>query len=58
MVGHITHLCFSDTHVSGGGTSPTLFASTMGSFVARYSLILPDPRERLTQINKVFPAGE
>ena len=54
----MSHLCFTDTHVAGGGTSPAIFASTMGSSVIRYTLTLPDPRERLSQINKALIAGK
>ena len=58
LAGVVSHICFSDTHVSGGGTSPALFAATMGSSVIRYQLTLPDPRERLSVINKAFIAGK
>ena len=58
LSGVVSHICFSDTHVSGGGTSPAVFAATMSSSVIRYHITLPDPRERLSKINKAFVAGK
>ena len=57
LSGVVSHLCFSDTHVSGGGTTPAILAATMGSSIIRYSLTLPDPRKRLSDLNKAFIAG-
>ena len=57
MAGYVTNLCFAETHVSGGGPQACVFASTMGSVVVRYSLSLPEPAERLAQINRAFLAG-
>ena len=58
MLGYVTHLSFCDTHSTGGGTTPTVFASTMGSFLIKYCLTLPDTKDRLTQINTFSPAGK
>lgn len=57
LSGLVSHLSFSDTHVSGGGAIPAIFAATMGSSVVRYSLTLPAPSKRLTQLNRAFNAG-
>ena len=57
MAGFVTNLCFAETHVSGGGPQACMFASTMGSVLIRYSLSLPEPAERLAQINRAFLAG-
>ena len=57
LSGVVSSLCFADTHVAGGGTSPAIFASTMGSSIIRYSITLPDPRKRLSELNKAFVAG-
>ena len=47
-------LCFSP----GGGSSPSVFAATMGSVILRYSLTLPSPNDRLHQINRAFISGK
>ena len=58
MAGFVTNLCFAETHSSGGGPHASVFASTMGSTLIRYSLSLPEPAERLAEINRAFVAGE
>ena len=57
LAGVVSHLAFYETHVSGGGASPCVIASTMGSIVIRYSFTLPEPQDRLVQINRAFIAG-
>lgn len=57
VAGVVSYLIFSDTHVTSGGTCPSIFAATIGSSIIRYSLTLPDPRSRLSQINRAFIAG-
>lgn len=57
LSGVVSHLCFADTHVAGSGANPAIFASTMGSSIIRYSISLPDPRKRLTELNKAFISG-
>jgi len=58
MAGCVTQIAFADTHVSGGGSNPSVFAATMGSVVIRYSLTLPRPNDRLVEVNRAFIAGK
>ena len=43
--------------VLGGTPSASLFASTMGSSVIRYSISLPHPDHRLVDMNTATPVG-
>ncbi len=57
QAGFVTHICFAETHVTGGGPQASLWVSTKGSSVIRYSLTIPEPAERLSQINRALVAG-
>ncbi len=43
--------------MTGGGPQASLWVSTKGSSVIRYSLTIPEPAERLSQINRALVAG-
>jgi len=58
QAGLVSHLCFAETHAAGGGPHAAVFASTMGSSLIRYTLTLPEPAERLAQINRAIIAGQ
>ena len=54
------HCIFLSYHLVslGGGASASVFASTMGSVVIRYSITLSHPDKRLIEINRAFSVGK